>query len=115
MTTILYIRSLAHASGTSLARRQNQTVVACLSRDTFVSENGSDDLLYEAESARLLDALKCLPETRRSQVEVVDVGRFTGWVKAWAAGVRNIPALRQDDRLYEGREAAEKALVGGAD
>lgn len=111
MTTILYIRSLAHVSSNGLQRRQNQTVVACLSRDTFVSEKGHDDLLYEAESTRLLEALQSLPEAQRSRVEVIDVGRVGGWVKAWAAGVRQTPALRQGERLYQGREAAEKALL----
>lgn len=114
MSTILYVRSLAHVPNPGLQRRQNQTVVACLSRDTYVSEKSADDLLYEADSARLLDALKSLPENRRSQVEIVDVGRVTGWVKAWAAGVRSVPALQQDNQLYEGRAAAEKALVDNA-
>lgn len=79
--------------------------------NTFVSTRRLDDVLYEAESAQLLEVIARLADDLATPVQVIDVSRLRGRLQAWRQGVRQTPTLRKAGRLYEGREAAEKALL----
>lgn len=112
MPVTLYIRSIANAPAGRAEVRANQQVIGCRSRDIHLAEISLDNRLYEPDSARLLHKLQALPETQRSQVEVVDVGTFTGWFKGWQVGIRNTPAVVKDGVIYVGVPETEQVLDG---
>ncbi len=110
MPVTLYIRSIADAPAARAEVRANQQIIGCRSRDIHLAAISLDSRLYEEDSARLLHKLQALPEAQRGQIEVVDVGTFTGWFKGWQAGVRSTPAVIKDGMIYAGVAEAEQAL-----
>lgn len=67
--------------------------------------------LLDMQSIALLYELEALLEQLDGDMRIYDASQVTGWLKYWLVGVRELPTVVVDGRIYSGFKAAKRALT----
>jgi hypothetical protein len=105
----IYIKTLTY--NRDVRRLVYQTkFVSCTQTHFHLPDDGWVGRMLDADSARVMDAAARLPAQVANSIRIVDVSRLAGRVRAWRAGVKQIPAVISDGQIYNGVSQSRKAL-----
>lgn len=110
MAILIYIRSIAHVTDRRGQIGVTHPYAIPLLENAFVTTCRVDDLLYEAESAHLLELAASLQDRLRASIQVIDMSRLPGRLHAWQQGITRTPSVVIDGKIFAGLAEAGRAL-----
>jgi hypothetical protein len=109
VTVEIYIKTLTY--NRDVRRLVYQTkFVSCTQTHFHLPDDGWVGRVLDADSARVMDAAARLPAQVANSVRIIDVSGLAGRVRAWRAGVKQVPAVISKGRLYSGVSQSRQAL-----